>query len=879
MKKYTIPILARLCASMLSQSLVALMLLLGVQNAYAAENLISDDIKRRWDLEQSGDITITNQLSAPMVRFDQKRVIGNQLLAGQTLSDQEILQSTNGEFYAGTSLDGQFMVFRKDGKPYWIASNSKAPKGRIAMQGDGNLCLYPEQQNTGQAWCSRSNGTIGAYYAILRDTGWLEIYKGEPKDYKITNQIWSSVLNAKYYNNRYPDLNNAFHGDSVKLMQHWVNYGRFEARSPRNMIPDDLYQKIRDAHLDPFYYANKYADLKAAFGTNIAALYGHWITYGIKEGRIPNSGVENFLKEPPRTANGRKYMRIGDWLYNEERLVSNNGQYIAIMQTDGNFVIYNSKEPNANTRRWWQWGSNSNAHGGDHFMTIQKDGHFCTYDDPYRKNEQTNKNLDQHGQGIACSPGNADPGLIDADGKISQGSYYISLEDNGNMVIHRGPGPDDDRGAIWQSKDSEPKPHRSWWQQAQDTIGNLPVTLRDGIVSGANSISQSLQNEANKALDGYLDFSNMIGNGIMSAGEFIAQNGKDLYDEAMKWIDDNCAKIAEFLPSPLNVTAVGSGGLGLNEVIKQIYPNQTSSDISDCANAFNAGFICQIPPEIVSTISGITRIPEVYNNATNSSNSPMCNNVSSAMSGFVADAYKSVTATLNLTTCMFTANGGNSCTSGNRAPEWMNTFTTVTGKAACGATYMIAEDAINASKCTIKAAKAGYLERMFTGSGSGSAIQRQCRLAGKVSLMIGKAAILKEAKSSPALTLESISGKVGMLDQLHTIAECRASNTSTSNSSTKTVVVKLAWYGLEGQQSWTINGRQVADIIRAANTDGKLNIPANLVSFFGADPLPGKVKEVAVQMEYDGKIINLRQTEGKALKFPGTEGVDYRIIP
>ncbi|PRR83063.1 C40 family peptidase [Clostridium vincentii] len=36
---------------------------------------------------------------------------------------------------------------------------------------------------------------------------------------------------------------------------------------------------------DANFYANKYSDLRQAFGTNEAQLYNHWITYGIKEGR------------------------------------------------------------------------------------------------------------------------------------------------------------------------------------------------------------------------------------------------------------------------------------------------------------------------------------------------------------------------------------------------------------------------------------------------------------------------------------------------------------------------------------------------------------------------------------------------------------------
>ena len=42
---------------------------------------------------------------------------------------------------------------------------------------------------------------------------------------------------------------------------------------------------------NPTYYATKYADLKAAFGTNAANLFGHFAQFGMKEGR---QGSANF---------------------------------------------------------------------------------------------------------------------------------------------------------------------------------------------------------------------------------------------------------------------------------------------------------------------------------------------------------------------------------------------------------------------------------------------------------------------------------------------------------------------------------------------------------------------------------------------------------
>jgi hypothetical protein len=43
---------------------------------------------------------------------------------------------------------------------------------------------------------------------------------------------------------------------------------------------------------DADYYAEQYPDLKAAFGNDETALYKHFMTYGIKEGRVMNPVID-----------------------------------------------------------------------------------------------------------------------------------------------------------------------------------------------------------------------------------------------------------------------------------------------------------------------------------------------------------------------------------------------------------------------------------------------------------------------------------------------------------------------------------------------------------------------------------------------------------
>ena len=87
------------------------------------------------------------------------------------------------------------------------------------------------------------------------------------------------VFNATYYANKYPDLKAAFGYDAVKLYNHFIEYGISEGR-------------CASPNFDVKYYLNhsSNADLKNAFGsTGYKAALNHYLQYGLKEGRISHS--------------------------------------------------------------------------------------------------------------------------------------------------------------------------------------------------------------------------------------------------------------------------------------------------------------------------------------------------------------------------------------------------------------------------------------------------------------------------------------------------------------------------------------------------------------------------------------------------------------
>lgn len=117
---------------------------------------------------------------------------------------------------------------------------------------------------------------------------------------KETPVDYSAVFDAAYYANRYPDLKAAFGNDESALLQHFIQYGMAEGRQGSSQF-------------DVYSYKNLYPDLRAAFGNNLKSYYMHYISSGKAEGRKA-TGV-NTLQNPITTYNGIDYSAVYDYNY------------------------------------------------------------------------------------------------------------------------------------------------------------------------------------------------------------------------------------------------------------------------------------------------------------------------------------------------------------------------------------------------------------------------------------------------------------------------------------------------------------------------------------------------------------------------------------
>ena len=80
------------------------------------------------------------------------------------------------------------------------------------------------------------------------------------------------------YADRYEDVREAFGYDKKALYNHYITYGINENRIAEFAPSADTFNYIA--------YADRYEDVRVVFGYDRTALYDHYITYGVNEGRI-----------------------------------------------------------------------------------------------------------------------------------------------------------------------------------------------------------------------------------------------------------------------------------------------------------------------------------------------------------------------------------------------------------------------------------------------------------------------------------------------------------------------------------------------------------------------------------------------------------------
>ena len=134
---------------------------------------------------------------------------------------------------------------------------------------------------------------------------------------------YSSVYDPSFYLSNNEDIRNAFSKRSpagvvmindAAVLRHFINCGMAEGRRGNESF-------------DVLSYYNRYPDLRRAFGANLTALYGHYLSSGCAEGRI-TTGCDS-LTGAVVSQGGTDYSPVYDFDF----YTSNNGDVLSAFTT------------------------------------------------------------------------------------------------------------------------------------------------------------------------------------------------------------------------------------------------------------------------------------------------------------------------------------------------------------------------------------------------------------------------------------------------------------------------------------------------------------------------------------------------------------------
>lgn len=125
----------------------------------------------------------------------------------------------------------------------------------------------------------------------------------------------------------------------------------------------------------------------------------------------------------------KSVLRSGEILSVNQTLNSPNRLFFAVMQNDGNFVVYRGSGPS--DVRYDQWATKTNQSSiSKFFAAMQADGNFVVY---------RGTSFSDNRGAVWSSQTNTTPG-----------SFFLSMQDDGNLVIYKGK-PEQPGSATWNT--------------------------------------------------------------------------------------------------------------------------------------------------------------------------------------------------------------------------------------------------------------------------------------------------------------------------------------------------------------------------------------------------------------------------------------------
>lgn len=149
--------------------------------------------------------------------------------------------------------------------------------GRIDAMGlDKWVARYgssPKYATTYQIWQWSSSGYVDGIGGRVDMDISNKDYSGNDKpSYNLWGADFSPVFDPDYYADKYADLEAAFGHDASALWSHFQTFGMNEARQASESFNVNIYR-------------DRYEDLRKVFGDNLPLYYWHYCYFGINEGR------------------------------------------------------------------------------------------------------------------------------------------------------------------------------------------------------------------------------------------------------------------------------------------------------------------------------------------------------------------------------------------------------------------------------------------------------------------------------------------------------------------------------------------------------------------------------------------------------------------
>lgn len=157
--------------------------------------------------------------------------------------------------------------------PFWIAKYPSERSMRVTENPPHSKKPVILQELEGWQYSSKGNvpGIAGNADLSLwyKDAAFL----GSFAPFIYDGLDYAAVFDPVYYSNRYKDLKDAYGDDEAALFRHFITYGMKEGRQAIDAFNVQAYRA-------------RYEDLRKAFGENLPLYYQHYIRYGKAENRI-----------------------------------------------------------------------------------------------------------------------------------------------------------------------------------------------------------------------------------------------------------------------------------------------------------------------------------------------------------------------------------------------------------------------------------------------------------------------------------------------------------------------------------------------------------------------------------------------------------------